>query len=102
MGYTVKANTTYIQTVDSDYSKSNHQEMSQECNVVRPSHHTTSELRNVSVKLNEEEHVYYNDKQVFLLIQHATACKKKIKKKNLFFLGCDFVSVKAKRLLFLL
>ncbi len=47
VGYTVKTNTTDIQTVDSDYSKTIHQEMEED-------HKTkeTKELRNIRVKLN--------------------------------------------------
>ena len=48
VGYTVKTNTTDIQTVDSDYSKTIHQEMEED----HKTKHTTKELRNIRVKLN--------------------------------------------------
>jgi hypothetical protein len=47
VGCTVKTNTTDIQTVDSDHSKTIHQEMEED-----NKKYTTKELRNIRVKLN--------------------------------------------------
>ena len=49
VGCTVKTNTTDIQTVDSDYSKTIHQEMEEDHKTRK---HVTKELRNIRVKLN--------------------------------------------------
>ena len=49
VGYTVKTNTTDIQTVDSVNSKKIHQEMKE---ITTPRLHATKELRNIRVKLN--------------------------------------------------
>jgi len=48
VGYTVKTNTTDMQTVDSEYSNAIHQEILEE----RETKVATNELRNVFVKLN--------------------------------------------------
>ena len=49
VGCTVKTNTTDIQTVDSDYSKTIHREMEEDHKTRK---HVTKELRNIRVKLN--------------------------------------------------
>ena len=65
MGYTVKTNTTDIQTVDSDYSKTIHQEMEENHETKETldegveKHSCQIELRGIHLKL-----VYYNGKQV--------------------------------------
>jgi hypothetical protein len=50
MGYTVKTNTTYVQTVDSDWSKSIHQEVSQESKT-KSSHDERVEKREYEIEL---------------------------------------------------
>jgi hypothetical protein len=65
VGYTVKTNTKDIQTVDSVYSKTIHQDMEEDHNTKTArdtgveKHSCQIELRGVHVKL-----VYYNNKQV--------------------------------------
>ena len=49
VGCTVNTNTTDIQTVDSVYSKTIHQEMEE---ITTPRLYATKELRNIRVKLN--------------------------------------------------
>ena len=73
MGYTVKTNTTDIQTVDSDYSKTIHQEMEEDHKTKETrdqgveKHSCQIELRGAHLKL-----VYCNGKQLLLCIQYAT------------------------------
>ena len=76
MGYTVKTNTTDIQTVDSVYSKTIYQEMEEDHNTKAArdagveKHSCQIELRGAHVKL-----VYYNNKQVLRVYSmlHVTA-----------------------------
>ena len=76
MGCTVKTNTTDIQTVDPDYSKTIHQEMEEDHKTKEPrdqgveKHSCQIELRGAHVKL-----VYYNNKQVLrvYIMLHVTA-----------------------------
>ena len=75
VGYTVKTNTTDIQTVDSVYSKTIHQEMEEDLNTKAAldegveKHSCQIELRGAHVKL-----VYYNNKQVLCvyIMLHVT------------------------------
>jgi len=65
VGYTVKTNATDIQTVDSDYSKTVHQEMEEDHETKEArdegveKHSCQIELRGAHLKLD-----YYNGKQV--------------------------------------
>ncbi len=76
VGCTVKTNTTDIQTVDSDYSKTIHQEMEEDHKTKKArdqgveKHSCQIELRGAHLNL-----VYYNDKQVLRAysIVHVTA-----------------------------
>ncbi len=76
MGWTVKTNTTDIQTVDSDYSKTIHQEMSEDHKTKGSrdqgveKHSCQIELRGAHLNL-----VYYNGKQVLrsYSVVHVTA-----------------------------
>ena len=76
MGCTVKTNTTDIQTVDSVYSKTIHQDMEEDHNTKAArdagveKHSCQIELRGAHVKL-----VYYNNKQVLrvYIMLHVTA-----------------------------
>jgi hypothetical protein len=76
VGYTVKTNTTDIQTVDSVYSKTIHQDMEEDHNTKAArdaeveKHSCQIEWRGAHVKL-----VYYNNKQVLHVygILHVTA-----------------------------
>ena len=76
MGCTVKTNTTDIQTVDSDYSKTIHQEMEEDHKTKEArdqgaeKHSCQIELRGAHLNL-----VYYNGKQVLRAysIVHVTA-----------------------------
>ncbi len=76
MGYTVKKNTTDIQTVDSVYSKTIHQDIEEDHNTKAArdtgveKHSCQIELRGAHVKL-----VYYNNKQVLRVytMLHVTA-----------------------------
>jgi hypothetical protein len=76
VGYTVKTNTTDIQTVDSVYSKTIHQDMEEDHNTKSArdtgveKHSCQIELRGAHVKL-----VYYNNKQVLCVYSmlHVTA-----------------------------
>ena len=76
VGYTVKTNTTDIQTVDSVYSKTIHQDMEEDHNTKEgrdtgvEKHSCQIELRGAHVKL-----VYYNNKRVLRVYSmlHVTA-----------------------------
>jgi hypothetical protein len=76
VGYTVKTNTTDIQTVDSVYSKTIHQDMEEDHNTKEgrdtgvEKHSCQIELRGTHVKF-----VYYNNKQVLCvyIMLHVTS-----------------------------
>ena len=76
VGYTVKTNTTDIQTVDSDYSKTIHHEMEEDHKTKEArdegveKHSCQIELRGIHLKL-----VYYNGKQVLCacIMVHVSA-----------------------------
>jgi hypothetical protein len=68
VGFTDKTNTTDIQAVHWDYSKTIHQEMEEDHKTM----HTTKELRNIRVKLNWEEH----SKHIWILFISITMVNK--------------------------